>query len=296
MNASQQKVVQYLNEAHATEQALVRVLQSQIAMTPRGPTAPRWRRTSRDARPRGARRPSACSALGRGLEPADGGRRRGRDASSGRRSRSARRRSISCAAPAARRRCSRTPRTPAPPRRWRSRPTRRSSAWPAPSATTRRPSWPRRSCADEEKMLERVLREIPKLTDAVVGADVKGKPSYDVTTTGAADAVREPARRPRRPRARPARHQAHRAPGPQGPGRRAGRGPDQGRRGLRGGPGDRALRRAHRRRDHRPADRALPDRPGQDRLLRAQEPEPHHGARAASPRCAATSRGRATTS
>ena len=30
------KVVQYLNEAHAMEHALVRVLQSQIAMTPRG--------------------------------------------------------------------------------------------------------------------------------------------------------------------------------------------------------------------------------------------------------------------
>ena len=44
---------------------------------------------------------------------------------------------------------------------------------------------------DEEKMLERVLREIPKLTDAVVRAEVKGDPSYDVTKTGAADAVRE---------------------------------------------------------------------------------------------------------
>ena len=32
----QQKVVQYLNEAHASEHALARVLQSQIAMTPRG--------------------------------------------------------------------------------------------------------------------------------------------------------------------------------------------------------------------------------------------------------------------
>jgi hypothetical protein len=40
-------------------------------------------------------------------------------------------------------------------------------------------------------MLERVLREILKLTEAVVRADVKGKGSYDVTTTGAADAVRE---------------------------------------------------------------------------------------------------------
>jgi rubrerythrin len=45
--------------------------------------------------------------------------------------------------------------------------------------------------ADEERMLQRVLREIPKLTDAVVRADVKGKPSYDVTTTGAADTLSE---------------------------------------------------------------------------------------------------------
>jgi hypothetical protein len=47
--------------------------------------------------------------------------------------------------------------------------------------------------ADEQKMLDRVLREIPKLTDAVVRADVEGKPSYDVTATGAADEVREAA-------------------------------------------------------------------------------------------------------
>ena len=36
MDTSQQKVVQYLNEAKASETALVRTLQSQIAMTPRG--------------------------------------------------------------------------------------------------------------------------------------------------------------------------------------------------------------------------------------------------------------------
>src|SRR3954471_8733604 len=36
MSQTEQKIVQYLNEAHATEVALVRVLQSQIAMTPRG--------------------------------------------------------------------------------------------------------------------------------------------------------------------------------------------------------------------------------------------------------------------
>ena len=42
-------------------------------------------------------------------------------------------------------------------------------------------------------MLQRILREIPKLTDAVVGAEVNDNPSYDITTTGAADAVREAA-------------------------------------------------------------------------------------------------------
>ena len=36
MSRSEQKVVQYLTEAHAHEMGLVRVLQSQIAMTPRG--------------------------------------------------------------------------------------------------------------------------------------------------------------------------------------------------------------------------------------------------------------------
>jgi ferritin-like metal-binding protein YciE len=45
--------------------------------------------------------------------------------------------------------------------------------------------------ADEERMLARVLREIPKLTDAVSRAELKDDPSYDVTQTGAADAVRE---------------------------------------------------------------------------------------------------------
>lgn len=45
--------------------------------------------------------------------------------------------------------------------------------------------------ADEEKMLQRVMREVPRLAAAVVNAELKGKPTYDLTTTGAADAVRE---------------------------------------------------------------------------------------------------------
>jgi len=36
MSKSEQKVVQYLNEAHASEAGLVSVLRSQIAVTPRG--------------------------------------------------------------------------------------------------------------------------------------------------------------------------------------------------------------------------------------------------------------------
>ena len=44
--------------------------------------------------------------------------------------------------------------------------------------------------ADEERMLEGIMREIPKLTDAVVGAKIEGNASYDITKTGAADAAR----------------------------------------------------------------------------------------------------------
>jgi rubrerythrin len=48
-----------------------------------------------------------------------------------------------------------------------------------------------RILVDEQKMLERIMGEIPKLTNAVVSAEIKDNPSYDITTTGAADVVRE---------------------------------------------------------------------------------------------------------
>ncbi|MGH2808689.1 MAG: DUF892 family protein, partial [Actinomycetota bacterium] len=41
---------------------------------------------------------------------------------------------------------------------------------------------------DEEKMLDKVTGELPRLTDAVVKADVKGERTFDVAETGAADA------------------------------------------------------------------------------------------------------------
>jgi ferritin-like metal-binding protein YciE len=68
---------------------------------------------------------------------------------------------------------------------------------------------------DEERMLERIMREIPKLTDAVVGADVEGKPSYDITKTGAADATREVKQTARETQAQAKRtaRQARKVPG-----------------------------------------------------------------------------------
>lgn len=44
--------------------------------------------------------------------------------------------------------------------------------------------------ADEERMLATLREQIPSLTAAVVGAEVKGKPSYDAGRTGAAQAAR----------------------------------------------------------------------------------------------------------
>lgn len=43
---------------------------------------------------------------------------------------------------------------------------------------------------EEERMLANLRGEIPKLTDAVVRADLKGESSFDPSTTGAADAAR----------------------------------------------------------------------------------------------------------
>ena len=43
--------------------------------------------------------------------------------------------------------------------------------------------------ADEQRMLERIMREIPKLAAVIVGAERDS--SYDITETGAADLVRE---------------------------------------------------------------------------------------------------------
>ena len=189
MSRSEQKVVQYLNEAHASEMALVRVLQSQIAMTPRGTYRSGLETHLRETRDHAERVQTRLGELGRGGNPlqfvggvaesvvgqalaiaktpvdllrGSGGEEKvlknAKDACATEALEIATYTSIERLAHAV------------------------GDEQTAKLAASIR--------ADEEKMLERILREIPKLTGAVVGADIEGEPSYDITKTGAADAAR----------------------------------------------------------------------------------------------------------
>lgn len=190
MNAAQKKVVQYLAEAHASEQALVRVLQAQIAMTPHSgyrTALEQHLRQTRDHASRvgerlqeldqatnplkavvGAVETVVGQALALGKTPFDllrgsGGEEKvlknAKDASASEALEIATYTAIERLANAV-----------------------------GDSETARLAASIR---ADEEKMLDRVMGLIPTLTDAVVRAEVRGNPSFDVTTTGAADAVRD---------------------------------------------------------------------------------------------------------
>jgi ferritin-like metal-binding protein YciE len=50
---------------------------------------------------------------------------------------------------------------------------------------------------DEERMLKRLMLEIPKLTDAVVRAEIEGHPSDGMTETAAVEATRKVSRQPK---------------------------------------------------------------------------------------------------
>ena len=190
MHAAQKKVVQYLGEAQAGEQALVRVLQSQIAMTPRGAyrtaleqhlrqtrghvdsLGERLRELGQGGNPLTAVVGAVESVLGQALAigktPIDLLRGSGGEEKVLKNAKDAYAcEALEIATYTAIERLARAA----------------GDDVTAQLAASIR--------ADEEKMLDRILREIPKLTDAVVRADVEGDPSYDVTATGAADAVRE---------------------------------------------------------------------------------------------------------
>jgi ferritin-like metal-binding protein YciE len=193
----QQKIVQYLNEAHATELALTRVLQSQIAMTPRGSYRSALEThlvETQDHAQRVERRLKDLDAGGNPLQvvvglaesvvgqmvafgktPFDllrgtGGEEKvlknAKDAAATEALEIATYTSIE-----------------------------RLSRAVDDDETAKLAASIRR---DEEKMLERVLGEIDQLTDAVVRAEIEGNPSYNLATTGAGEATRKVARNARK--------------------------------------------------------------------------------------------------
>ena len=241
MSKSEQKVVQYLGEAHASEVGLVSVLRSQIAMTPRGSYRDGLEKHLDETRGHARRIQERLGELEQGRNPVQvfvgfaetlisqslalsktpfdllrgsGGEEKvlknAKDACATE--------ALEIATYTALERLA----------------TSVGDEQTAKLAASIR--------GDEERMLERIMREIPKLTDAVVGAEVEGEPSYDITKTGAADADARGCARGQAIGAQDTgARQAHRSAGAQGPRRRAGRGTDQGRSRLRGGSRDRAL-------------------------------------------------------
>lgn len=190
MDKDQQKVVQYLSEAHATEQTLIRELQAQIAITPRGSfrgiLETHLDETRRHA-DRVARRLQALGqngnavtfvvgavqsvvgqAMAIGKAPLDLVRGSGGEEKVLKNAKDA------CASEALEIATYTA--------------IERLAEQVGDTETAKLAASIR---ADEERMLERVLKEIPKLTNAVVRADIGGRSSYDVSTTGAADAVRD---------------------------------------------------------------------------------------------------------
>jgi ferritin-like metal-binding protein YciE len=186
----QQKIVQYLNEAHGSELALVRQLQAQIAMTPKSQYRNGLETHLRETRRHADRVEARLSELGEGNNPLQAGLGalesligqalaltktpldlvRG----SGGEEKVLKNAKDSCAAEAleiatytALARLARN----------------------AGDADTERLA--KSVLADEQKMLDRLLKEIPRLTDAVAQAEFDGNGSYDMTETGAADTLRE---------------------------------------------------------------------------------------------------------
>jgi ferritin-like metal-binding protein YciE len=192
MTTSQQKVVQYLNEAHATELSLTRVLQSQIAMTPRGSYRSALETHLVETHNHADRVARRLEALGNGQNPllaavGFAGGALGQLLALGKtpfdllRGSGGEEKVLKNAKDAAATEALEIATYTA---------IERLATAVGDDETAKLAASIR---ADEEKMLARVLRELPKLTDAVVHAEVDGKPSYDLATTGAGEAVREAA-------------------------------------------------------------------------------------------------------
>ena len=218
MSKSEQKVVQYLGEAHASEVGLVSVLRSQIAMTPRGSYRDGLEKHLGETQEHARRIRKRSGELGQGRNPVQvfvgfAETLIGQSVAlsktpfdllrgSGGEEKVLKNAKDACATEAL------------------EIATYTALERLATSVGDERTAKLAASIrGDEERMLARIMREIPKLTDAVVGADVEGKPSYDITKTGAADATREAARevkqtaRGTQARAKRTARQARKVPG-----------------------------------------------------------------------------------
>jgi ferritin-like metal-binding protein YciE len=218
MSQSEQKVVQYLNEAHASELGLVQVLQAQIAMTPHGSYRDALEKHLGETRDHARRIDGRVADLGPGGNPFQTAMGWAEDAlaqtfalakmpfdlvrGSGGEEKLLKNAKDSCAAEAL---------------EIATYTALEHLARAVGDETTAKLAASIRS--DEEQMLDRLMREIPKLTDAVVRADVHGDRSYDVSETGAADAVRDAGQQAKttarraNTRARSTARQARKVPG-----------------------------------------------------------------------------------
>jgi ferritin-like metal-binding protein YciE len=186
------KIVQYLNEAHAMEMSLVRVLQEQIAMTPQGRYRSALETHLRQTRSHAERLAARRRELQDGFNPIGAIVGKAQDAVG---------QALSLA------------KAPLDMMRGTSgeekvlKNAKDTCATEALEIATyialehlarsldddRTAELAVSIRGDEEAMLARIERELPALVHAVVRADIDGRPSYDVTETGAADAVREAA-------------------------------------------------------------------------------------------------------
>ena len=192
MDASQSKVVQYLSEAKASEAALVRTLQSQIAMTPRGSYRSALETHLEQTRKHAARVGDRVQQLGEGSNPLMAvvgvwedllgqGWALSKTPFDLLRGSSGEEKVLKNAKDACATEALEIATYTAIERLAR----HVGDDETAELAASIR--------EDEEKMLARILRELPKLTDAVAGAEIEGNPSFDVRTTGAGEAVADAA-------------------------------------------------------------------------------------------------------
>ena len=189
MDKTEEKIVQYLSEAHAMEKALVTVLQSQIAITPTGSYRDGLESHLRETRNHATRVQQRLDELGQGGSPIRAGvglvqsvggqalalgktpldlvRGKGREEKALKNAKDA---SATEALEIA---------TYTAIERLASSGGDRATQALADSIR-----------ADEQKMLDRILKEIPKLTEAVVRSEIRGTASYEISKTGATDAAR----------------------------------------------------------------------------------------------------------